>query len=243
MDVNELPEDSWWRYEPPPTAYDLVGNNVITRALRPFLYVFVKLYFRYRHRLHIVGYKPYYADQSYLIIANHSSHLDTPLIFSCFPYQRVNDIRAVAALDYFFSNPFLRGFAHLLCNVIPISRKAADFISLSMCNRTLKTGGTIILYPEGTRTRTGRPGEFKPGIGMLIKVLKTPLLPVYIEGTYDCYNYQRVFPSAGSIQVRFGSPIVFDPAFLAAMDYREITSHIQNLFTEMVKALRTKDVK
>ena len=108
-------------------------------------------------------------DKAYIIVSNLSSHLDTPLIFSCFPLKYVNRIRALAAKDYFFSNPLVRILTHLLCNLIPISRKSADFTSISMCNKMLKKGNNVVIYPEGTRTRNGIMGEFKPGVGIFLK--------------------------------------------------------------------------
>lgn len=222
-----IENDAWWYYEPPPTAYDLIGNNILTNFLRPILYVALRMYFRYVHCVIISGYKPSYARQPFIIVANHSSHLDTPLLFSCFPFSKVNKLRAVAALDYFFTHTVTRVSGHLLCNIIPISRKSADFIAFSLCNKILQSGSSIIVYPEGTRTRDGKMGDFKAGIGILVKKTKVPVLPVYIQGTYECFDYKRLLPRGGMIRVWFGEPIVFDEQQLREMNHRDITECIQ----------------
>ncbi len=224
------PENDWWHYEPPPTAYDLVGNNILTNFFRPLLYIAVRIYFKYRHNLIISGYNPLGERQPFIIIANHSSHLDTLLLFSCFPFCKINNIRAVAALDYFFAHTITKVLGHLFCNIIPINRKSADFIAFSMCDRILRSGGSIILFPEGTRTRDGNMGDFKPGLGILIKKTKVSVLPAYIRGTYRCLDYRRTLPRSGPIHVRFGEPISLEESQLRKMNHKEITEYIQQAF-------------
>jgi 1-acyl-sn-glycerol-3-phosphate acyltransferase len=219
--------DEWWEFEPPATPYDLVSNNLFTRLLRPFLYIGIRFYFRHFHAVKISGFKPAFSKHSYLIVANHASHLDTPLIFSCFALNSVNRIRAVAALDYFFSNPVLRIATHLLCNIIPISRKSADFIAIGMCKQTLGQGGSIIIFPEGTRTRTGSMGEFKPGIGILIKKTKVSVLPAYIKGTFHCYSSKSLYPRPGPIEITFGPPIAYRELIESAPDRHGIAERLQ----------------
>jgi 1-acyl-sn-glycerol-3-phosphate acyltransferase len=175
----------------------------------------------------ISGFKSSYAKQAFIIVANHSSHLDTPLLFSCFPFNRVNRLRAVAALDYFFTHTIVRVSGHLLCNIIPINRKSADFIAFSLCEKILQSDSSIIVYPEGTRTHDGKMGDFKAGIALLVKKTKAPVLPVYIHGTFDCLNRKRLFPRGGPIQVRFGEPVIFDDQQLRQMNHKQIAECIE----------------
>jgi 1-acyl-sn-glycerol-3-phosphate acyltransferase len=142
--------------------------------------------------------------------------------------HQTNRIRAVAALDYFFSNPILRIATHLLCNIIPINRKSADFIAIGMCRRVLEQGGNIIIYPEGTRSRTGRMGEFKPGIGILVKKTRATVLPAFIKGTFRCYNSKSHFPRPGPVKIRFGQPIDYDTLFEGKTDLHGIAQQLQN---------------
>jgi len=225
-------EEEWWNFEPPPSAYDLVGNNVFTKFLRPLFYIFIRFYFNAFHKLKIRGYKQYYSKNSYIIIANHSSHLDTPLILACFSLDSVNKIRAIAALDYFFSNSLVRISSHLLCNIIPINRKTADLTSIGMISKSLKEGGSIIVFPEGTRSRDGKINKFKPGVSLLIKKTKAEVLPVYIKGTYNCMNRGTKFPRRGPLEIQFGSPLKYSELFKDEEDYDKIADR---LYKEIVK--------
>jgi 1-acyl-sn-glycerol-3-phosphate acyltransferase len=230
-------DEDWWDFEPPPTAYDLVGNNIFTRFFRPLLYIFIKFYFQRFHRIKVSGFKKNYSRKSFILIANHSSHLDTPLIFSCFSLDRVNKIRAVAALDYFFSNPVVRVITHVLCNLIPINRKRADLTAIGMISKFLKQGGSIIIFPEGTRTRDGKIGEFKPGVGLLIRKTKAKVLPIYIDGAFECMNSKMRFPKSGPLEIKFGSPITYEELFKDGKDYEKISNR---LLKEVIKIPKHK---
>jgi 1-acyl-sn-glycerol-3-phosphate acyltransferase len=224
--------EEWWNFDLPPTAYDLVGNNIFTKLIRPLFYIFIRFYFSVFHKLKISGYKPYYSKNSYIIIANHSSHLDTPLILSCFSLDKVNRIRAIAALDYFFSKPPVRILSHLLCNLIPINRKTVDLTSIEMISEFLNEGGSIIFFPEGTRTRNGKINKFKPGISLLIKKTKAKVLPVHIKGTYDCMNYRMKLPRRGQLKIKFGTPLASNELFKGEDEYDKIADR---LYREVVK--------
>ncbi len=232
--------DEWWRYESPPTIYDLVGDNFITFIIRPLIYIAIKFYFKYFHKIKIV--KPNFdlSKGGYIMVANHSSHLDTPLILSCFPLKYVNKIYAVAAVDYFFANPFLKTLAHILCNIIPIQRKSADFKSFFTCAGILKKKGNILIYPEGTRTRTGKMGPFKSGIGILIKKTKSPIIPIYIEGTFESMNYRRVIPKPCPLSIIFGSPIPYHQLTKNNEDIKTITNRIQWLVYSLSKSISNR---
>lgn len=227
--------EEWWNFEHPPTAYDLVGNNILTKSLRPLFYIFIRLYFKIFHKLKISGYKSYYSKNSYIIIANHSSHLDTPLILSCFSLDKVNKIRAIAALDYFFSKPPVRILSHLLCNLIPINRKTADLTSIEMISDFLNEGGSIIFFPEGTRTRNGKINKFKPGISLLIKKTKAKVLPVYIKGTYDCMNYRMKLPRRVPLEIKFGTPLTYDKLFKNKKEYDKIADRLYRVVVKIPK--------
>lgn len=229
---DSLNEEGWWEFEPPPSAYDLVGNNILTKFLRPLFYILIRFYFNIYHKLEIRGYKPSYSKNSYIIIANHSSHLDTPLILSCFSLARVNKIRAIAALDYFFSKPLVRISTHLLCNIIPIKRKTADLTSIEMISKVLREGGSIIIFPEGTRTRDGKINKFKPGVSLLIKRTQAEVLPVYIKGTFNCMKRGTNFPRRGPLEIQFGSPLKYNEFFKDGKNYDKIAD---KLYREIVK--------
>ena len=228
-------KESWWNYDPPPTAYDLVGNNYFIKFLRPLTYFAVHLYFKERHSIKVEGWRREYSQKPFIIASNHSSHMDTPLIFSCFPFSKTNNVRTIAALDYFFSNYAFRNFSHLLCNLIPINRSSADMISISMCEKTIKANGTLIIYPEGTRTRDGTVGDFKPGIGLIVQKTRIPVIPVCIKGSFACFNYRHIIPKPGKVSIKFGTPMKF--GLSDASDPRKITEAVRDEVIKLSKSM------
>ena len=70
-----------------------------------------------------------------------------------------------------------------------------------------QTGGSLILYPEGTRSQDGEAGAFKSGAAFFAVELGVPVVPAYIEGTYQILPKGHYVPRAGPVTVRFGEAI------------------------------------
>jgi long-chain acyl-CoA synthetase len=121
----------------------------------------------------------------------------------------------IGASDYFFRSRRLRWAVSPLMNVIPIDR-APGAKSFSACLATCKefmqqTSGSIILYPEGTRSHNGVMRPFKAGAALLAIELGVPVVPAYIEGTHLILPKGNYVPRANRVTVRFGEPIQFEP--------------------------------
>ncbi len=117
----------------------------------------------------------------------------------------------IGASDYFFRSRPLRWAVSLLINVIPIDREPGAK-SLSACLATCRqfmqqTGGSIILYPEGTRSRDGKVQAFKSGAAFFAIELGVPVVPAYIEGTHHILPKGHYAPRAGPVTVSFGEPV------------------------------------
>ena len=106
------------------------------------------------NRLTIVGRQNLPADRSFILVANHASHLDTLCLLSALPVRQVHRTFPVAAAEYFCVNPVLSFLAKLIVNVLPFDRQFACWHSLGVCSQLLeeKPGTILILFPEGTRT-------------------------------------------------------------------------------------------
>ncbi|MFM7423427.1 MAG: lysophospholipid acyltransferase family protein, partial [Elainella sp.] len=65
----------------------------------------------------------------------------------------------------------------------------------------------ILIFPEGTRSQTGELQEFQPGLGLLALQLQVPIVPVYLEGTYQALPKGQLLPQRHPIQVSFGQPL------------------------------------
>lgn len=133
-----------------------------------------------------------------LIVANHQSFLD-PLVVGC----SVDGAISYLARRSLFAVP---GFGALLraVRVHPISRGEVDSAALKTVIRILRGGGKLLMFPEGTRSRDGALGRFKPGAAAIAVRCRVPMLPLCIEGTYRCWPRTRLLPRPGRVAVAGG---------------------------------------
>ena len=116
-----------------------------------------------------------------LIIANHSSHFDTPVVLSTLP-PALRAKTAVAAASDKFYRPGKRGWwFSLFWNAFPIERGGGRD-ALAYSSDLLSRGWSLLIYPEGTRSRSGEVGELRHGAAILAMNAKIPVVPVFTEG-------------------------------------------------------------
>src|SRR3954470_24692531 len=144
--------------EPDMLIYGL--RAVAAAALRTWLAVY--------HRLKIVGRKNLPADGSFVMVANHSSHLDALCLLAALPLGKLHRAFPAAAKDYFFLSAPRILLAAVVVNALPFERRTSARQGLAVCAELLRDpGNVLIIFPEGTRSRTGAIQEFKSGIGAL----------------------------------------------------------------------------
>jgi 1-acyl-sn-glycerol-3-phosphate acyltransferase len=178
------------------------ARSVAAMALRCWLNVY--------SRLTIAGRQNLPADRSFIMVANHASHLDTLCLLSALSVRQLHRTFPVAASDYFCVNPLRAFFAKLLVNVLPFDRHLACGHSLSVCADLLQKPGTIvILFPEGTRTGKYGPSEFKPGVGLLAAGHDIPVLPCHLAGTHAALPKGAWFPRPQAIRLTIGVPRIY----------------------------------
>jgi long-chain acyl-CoA synthetase len=173
--------------------------------------------------------------QPYILVANHSSHLDLPSIRKVVGGSQAARLHAMAAKDYFFDTRFKRWFFTTFLNALPLDREANAAESLAVCKTVLDSGRSILLFPEGTRTLTGELQPFKPGIGVLALELNYPIVPVWLHGTYDALPKGRIIPRPGRIEVRIGKPVDF-----SAMRAERDRAPSSDLFRRAAAELRAR---
>ncbi len=151
-----------------------------------------------------------------LFVANHTSHFDTPTLLRALPPAVRERTTVAAAADYFYQDRRLGIAASLLLNTFPFSREHAVRASLEYCAELVDAGWSILLYPEGTRSTTGRLQAFKTGMGLLARELRLPVVPVAVHGTRAILPKGRWLPRPGPVSVRFGTPVLPVPGLDAA---------------------------
>ncbi len=138
-----------------------------------------------------------------LLVANHSSVLDPPLVAAVTP----REVSFLAKAEL-FDVPLFGGLIRRL-NARPVRREGADPGALRTALRVLEDGGALLVFPEGTRGPEGelRPG--RPGAGMLAVLSGAPVVPVYIRGSGRAWPRGRRLPRPARVTVRFGKPLRF----------------------------------
>src|SRR5205823_3722356 len=97
------------------------------------------------HRLTIVGRHNLPSAGSFVLVANHASHLDTLCLLSALPMRRLHRAFPAAAKDYFCVNALRALLAAVLVNALPFERHFVPWQSLSMCAHLLQNPGTILI--------------------------------------------------------------------------------------------------
>jgi 1-acyl-sn-glycerol-3-phosphate acyltransferase len=134
-------------------------------------------------------------DQTYIFAANHQSWFDIFAIYACIPVQ----FRWLAK-EELFHVPVL-GPAMKACGAIPIDRgdRKKAFESLNLAAAKVRTGASIVIFPEGTRSANGVLQRFKTGGFVLAIKSQQPIMPISISGSH------RVLPKRGEWIIQRGT--------------------------------------
>lgn len=142
-----------------------------------------------------------------LFVANHASHLDTPLILLSLPDEWRRVTAVAAAADYFFDTWWRAVGSALVFNTFPIERRGGSLANTP--GAVLEEGWNLVVYPEGTRSPDGWLGRFRLGAAHLAVQHCVPVVPVAHAGTFAAMPRGQGWPSPGrrSVTLRFGEPI------------------------------------
>ncbi|MFC5502533.1 lysophospholipid acyltransferase family protein [Lysinimonas soli] len=172
-------------------------------------------------------------DGAFVVVANHSSHLDAPLIFGALPRRLSRYLAAGAAADYFFDVWWRRGLTALFFNGFPVDRSGVNPRSVS-AKELLKRGVPLLVFPEGTRSKDGTFGNFKPGAAALAASVGVPCLPVALIGANTAHPRGSNWPKPGRLPVGvvFGAPMLAEDGESAADFMGRVRAEIARLRDE-----------
>ena len=189
----------------------LAFNRVILDILFPTFYRFIFKLEIQNKKLRNKGVIPAMKRKGHLIIANHNSHLDGVSIYNSFPRSIRKKIVMAAAHDYFY-NPASKLPHYLLQSFIrafPLKRSGNPREYFKKIGEILDNGDSVVIFPEGTRSKTGKLNPFLPSIGQLIHILNVPVVQLFLYGTYDLWPPQNKKPKLGKIKIAFNKPVSF----------------------------------
>jgi len=153
-----------------------------------------------------------------ILVANHVSHMDTPVILAALPRRVRKRTVVAAATDYFYRNRLVALLVSLIFNTVPMDRQGGGLKKQASdhVDKLLDSGWNLLLYPEGTRSRSGGTGRLRRGAAVLAARHELLIVPIRVKGTRDAMPPGRFWPSRirshnGSkrhvVSISFGEPI------------------------------------
>jgi long-chain acyl-CoA synthetase len=162
-----------------------------------------------------------------IFCANHESHLDVFWVTASLPGSLASQVCCFAKQEH-FENVFTRAVARLV-GAIPVDRDGDIQPALETGVRALREKRSLVIHPEGTRTKTGVMGPFRAGAAFLAIAQGAPVVPVRLTGAYGIFPSHHWFPRPwGNLRIRFGAPLVPPPPGKGAL--------IESTFTERIRA-------
>jgi 1-acyl-sn-glycerol-3-phosphate acyltransferase len=184
--------------------------DMLVYGLRSLAALACRAWLRGYHRFRVVGRERLPAAGSFVLVANHTSHLDTLCLLAALPLGQLHRAFPAAARDYFFVSAPRVFAAAVLVNALPFERETSPRQSLSVCRRLLDNpGNVLILFPEGSRSPTGKMAEFRAGVGMLLAGCDIPVLPCYIRGAHAAFPKGAWLPRPRAVTLTIGEPLWF----------------------------------
>jgi 1-acyl-sn-glycerol-3-phosphate acyltransferase len=190
------------------------------------------LAFTFGWSLRVIGRRNMPPTGPVLVIANHQSFFDPVL---CGVASR--RYLTFMARETLFKNPFLAKLIRSL-DAFPIDNQGLGREGLQTTMHNLDQGKAVLVFPEGERTYDGTIQPLMPGISLLIKRVKCPILPIGIAGVYDAFPRRTPLPRpaplflrpwAGTMALSVGKPI--DPTRFAKMPREEMLNQLHAALT------------
>ena len=194
--------------------------------------VFCKLFFRIR----VYDEENVPKKGALVLVGNHQSYLDP--VFCGIPLKRP---LYFLARDTLFNNRFF-GWLISSVNTIPVKRGTADLSAMKKVIGKLKEGSGVCLFPEAARTRDGKITPFKPGFGLLCKRGEAAVVPVLIDGAFECWpRHKKIFSPGGRIVVCYGKTITAEQ--VKSMSDKELAKNLTDTLRRMQTKSRVKQGK
>jgi len=173
-----------------------------------------------------------------LVVSNHVTYLDIAWVLPALPWrfrnrlatamrgERLAEMRRPAkSLSLFarFMEQLRYMLVHSLFNVFPLPQRAGYLQSFSFAGDLADRNWNILIFPEGATSETGEMVAFRSGIGLLVKQLNLPVVPMHLDGLFDLKKEQRILTRPGHVRVTIGAPV----KFTAQQEAGEITKELE----------------
>jgi 1-acyl-sn-glycerol-3-phosphate acyltransferase len=173
-----------------------------------------------------------------ILVANHASHMDTPVILSALPRKLRKRTVVAAAADYFYKNRFTAWLVSFIFNTTPIDRQGGSGVSKNgggHLDKLLDQGWNLLLYPEGTRSRSGATGRIRRGAAVLAAAHGLKIVPIRVTGTREAMPPGRWWPKrlrARPVSKRHRITVSFGEPISPTADTSALIETVQRFFDE-----------
>ena len=201
--------------------------------------IIVQLYFNIYHRVKIYGRENLPVKRPVILAPIHASYLDPPVVGLAFYPERLCFI----AWDALFKVPLFASYLRTM-GTVPVSHENKNSSAglLRMVMGQIKEGRNVFVCPEGHRTTDGNVQPLEGGVTVLSLKTGTPVVPVWVSGTYRALAPHMRFPRPRKITVTFGEAI--DPAaFPAEMDDKAKRAYILETIEKFYLKMQEEDRK
>lgn len=162
-----------------------------------------------------------------LVVSNHQSYLDPVLLA----------VRTRRPLSYMAKSELFRhrAFTWLIraLGAFPVRQGAGDVRAIKEAIERVQEGHALVIFPEGSRSYDGTLLPIEPGVALVIRKAKVPVLPCVIDGANRAWPKDAKLPRSASVRILYGHPLD-----LSGMDRDQVVQAIQSTFEEMLRSLR-----
>ena len=173
-------------------------------------------------RTQVIGAQNIPADGAFILAANHMSNWDPPFLGTFISREIF-----YMGKEELFSNPIMAWICRHL-HVFPVKRGAADKSAIKTAVKILRDGNCLGIFPEGTRSKTGKLGRAESGVSLIAALTKAPIIPAAIIGTEKIFG-EKFFPR---LAVVYGRPMKFSGT---TKDKAALDEFAQQIMAEIAK--------
>ena len=185
--------------------------------------VLCRFWFGFILRAKVIGAENIPKDGAFILAANHISNWDPPFL-GTFIDREI----CYMGKEELFKNPIMAAICRGL-HVFPVKRGAADKTAIKTAIKILKDGKCFGIFPEGTRSKTGKLGKAEAGVSLIAAMTKAPIIPAAIVNTEKIFSREKFFPQPAVV---YGSPIKFTGS---TKDKEALESFAQEIMIEIAK--------
>lgn len=174
-------------------------------------------------RTRVIGLENIPKDGAFILAANHVSNWDPPFL-GTFIKREV----CYMGKEELFKNPVMAWACRNL-HVFPVKRGAADKTAIKTAVKILKDGKCLGIFPEGTRSKTGKLGKAEAGVSLIAAMTKASIIPAAIVNTEKIFSKEKFFPR---LAVVYGTPLQFTGS---TKDKEALAAFAQSIMQEIAK--------